>query len=101
MKKQTYAFINEDGIKVTKRITIAHAVLKTADTRYVYEGDVYECAYWLVAKCTALSDKSKIRYEDIVFKLVTFSEENGSLIDLTDRVDVVINKCMKHRKGVK
>lgn len=98
--KQTYAFINEDGIKVTKRITIAHAVLNTTYTRYVYEGDVYECAYWLVAKCLTLSSKSKFRYEDIVFKLVTFSEENG-LIDLTNRVDWVINKCMKHRKGVK
>ena len=98
--KQTYKFINEDGIKVTKRISIAHALIKTTDTRYVWEGDVYECAYWLVTKCPALSEQNKIRYEDIVFKLVTFSEESG-LIDLTNRVDWVINKCMKHRKGVK
>ena len=101
MKHQTYKFINEDGIEITKTIHIAHALIKTADTRYVYEGDMFECAWWLVETCMALSSHSNIRYEDIVFKLVTFSTYNGSLIDLTDRIDAVINKCMKHRKGVK
>lgn len=108
-EKQTYKFIDEYGEEITRKITIARAVITTSSHRYVYEGDLYECAHWLVYKCAYASEyglyefghtkPTKLKYEDIAFKLIVITD--GGNVDITNRIDWIINKCMKHRKGVK
>ena len=109
MKKQTYKFIDEDGEEITRIIINAQAVITTPNKRYIHEGDLYECAYWLIERCSTASEyglyevghiKTKLKYEDMIFTLKILNED-GTRSDITNRIDWIINKCMKHRKGVK